>query len=292
MADPSAWDAPCATSTWTALHCAARHDDTEALGLLLEHGASVDARATRGVTALHYAAFNGRLAACQLLLTWGAEVAAVDEDGYTPLDDAAYSLQRARVAFRCDCVRQAGEASERRSQLEAIAPLLEAAAALPPGEERRALARRGWEQTAGARLRAAAERGDTRSLARLLERGGDVDARDCDGSAATHAAAEVGHAAAVALLLDHGAALHARTNYLDTPLHAAAHEGRLGAAALLLARRADACAANRFHVTPRAWAERARQRQWQTVALLLRAVVCMRGGEGRQGETRFCIRAL
>ena len=31
-----------------------------------------------------------------------------------------------------------------------------------------------------------------RFLTRLLERGGDVDARDCDGSTATHAAAEEG----------------------------------------------------------------------------------------------------
>eukprot|EP00966_Prymnesium_polylepis_P221415 5121823-Prymnesium_polylepis.1 len=44
---------------WLALHCAAQREDTEAVGLLLDHGADINARGEHGVTALHVAAFNG-----------------------------------------------------------------------------------------------------------------------------------------------------------------------------------------------------------------------------------------
>ena len=87
--------------------------------------------------------------ACQLLLTWGAEVAAPDEDGCalhthrtmpcpappcvpypvpprrdadTPLDDASYSLQRARVAFRCACVRQARQICSSARDVHKVSP--------------------------------------------------------------------------------------------------------------------------------------------------------------------------
>ncbi len=264
------WDTPGA-ATWTALHCAATHGDAELVGLLLERNADVDARSARGVTPLHCAAFNGRLAASQLLVARGADVHAEDVDGHTALADAAYSLQRARTAFKCACVRATDAASERRQSLEVVAALLEKAAALPPSE-RRTYAARAWAQTAAVRLRGAAERGDTALLRRLLARGGgDVDARDVDGAAATHLAAEAGHAAAVTLLLDGRADANARTNYLDTPLHTAAHEGRLAAACCLLARGADARATNRFHVTPLEWAARSRQGHWIAMVVLLRA---------------------
>ena len=278
MASPSGteWDTPGA-ATWTALHCAAMHGDAELVGLLLERSANVDARSARGVTPLHCAAFNGRLAASQLLVARGADVHAEDDDGHTALADAAYSLQRARTYFKCACVRATEAASERRQNLEAVAALLEKAAALPPSE-RCTYAARAWAQTAAARLRGAAERGDTALLRRLLARGGgDLDARDVDGAAATHLAAEAGHAAAVALLLDARADANARTNYLDTPLHAAAHEGRLAAACCLLARGADARATNRFHVTPLEWAARSRQGHWIAMVLLLRAAGCACG---------------
>ena len=68
----------------------------------------------------------------------------------------------------------------------------------------------------------AAERGDTPTVARILDCKGNVNARDVDGSALVHAAGEEGHVATLALLLDRGADIQARNNHQDTALHTAA----------------------------------------------------------------------
>ena len=74
------------------LHRAADNCDTEALRMLLEAGADVNAQDNNGVTPLHRAARIGKVAAIPRLLESGADVNAQDNDGDTPLHTAAAGL--------------------------------------------------------------------------------------------------------------------------------------------------------------------------------------------------------
>lgn len=123
-----------AITGWSAIHCAAERDNTEALALLLDRGADVNAQAAKKISVLHFAAFNGRMAATTLLVAKGADLHAKDEDGYTPLDDAKY-----RGREGCACVR---DTSDR--QWEAVAAFLERLLTLEAAE-RVAFAERAWE---------------------------------------------------------------------------------------------------------------------------------------------------
>lgn len=67
------------------LHSAVASRQVEIAGLLLAHGADVNARYQNGYTALHAAAENGQAAMVQLLLEHGALPYAAKEDGMTPL---------------------------------------------------------------------------------------------------------------------------------------------------------------------------------------------------------------
>jgi ankyrin repeat protein len=69
----------------TPLHLAAIHDHPNAVQLLLEKGAVVDARDDQGVTPLHLAAQFGFVDVAGLLLAHGAPVNALDADHRTPL---------------------------------------------------------------------------------------------------------------------------------------------------------------------------------------------------------------
>jgi ankyrin repeat protein len=64
------------------------HDPIDALGLLLDAGADVNAVTASGDTAMHSAAQAGNLAVIRLLAARGASVTAKDNAGLTPLDFA------------------------------------------------------------------------------------------------------------------------------------------------------------------------------------------------------------
>ncbi|KFM23359.1 Acyl-CoA-binding domain-containing protein 6 [Auxenochlorella protothecoides] len=72
-------------------------EDDEALKLLLDHGANVNAGDGEGLTPLHYAALASKREAYQALLAAGADEAARSRDGETAQDLApkAWSLQPA-----------------------------------------------------------------------------------------------------------------------------------------------------------------------------------------------------
>ena len=74
---------------FTPLHLAADKDQTEAIQVLLAHGAEINARTDAGDTPLHWAARDGRMNAAKLLLGEGAEIDPRDKDGNTPLHWAA-----------------------------------------------------------------------------------------------------------------------------------------------------------------------------------------------------------
>lgn len=75
----------------TALHVAARHGNTTAVQLLLEHGARLDQGNEQGVTPLMVAAWQGHADAALVLLDKGADVKnTFDAAGQTPLMYAAH----------------------------------------------------------------------------------------------------------------------------------------------------------------------------------------------------------
>lgn len=160
---------------WTALHFAAAHGHAEAIQLLLECHAEVDARNKYLDTPLHWATFSGHVAATRCLLEGGAEVDARHKDNLTPLHGA--------VLMR---------------QLEVARLLLDWGAAVNATENHNSTP-----------LHVAALLGELPLLRLLLERGGDPSLKNSapvpnstltEGGTPLQLAASQGHEEAVALL--------------------------------------------------------------------------------------------
>ncbi|HKZ02095.1 MAG TPA: ankyrin repeat domain-containing protein [Pyrinomonadaceae bacterium] len=84
----------------TPLHSAAAAKDVGIAGILIEHGANVNAKQPEsGFTPLHEAAANGDMEFASLLVNRGAEVNAEMNDGKTPLAFALERNQSAMAAF-------------------------------------------------------------------------------------------------------------------------------------------------------------------------------------------------
>ena len=81
--------------------------------------------------------------------------------------------------------------------------------------------------------------GDVKKVAKLLDRGADVNAGDSHGFTALMAAAVEGHAEVVALLLDRGAAVDAKDNDGKNAMIGAALAGHAAVIEILVARGAD-----------------------------------------------------
>lgn len=73
----------------TPLHSAVTYKQTEALQLLLEKGADIDARDVTGMTPLHVAAMLGRRDEAEWLLDHGANPNIMDDYGDMPIHTAA-----------------------------------------------------------------------------------------------------------------------------------------------------------------------------------------------------------
>lgn len=76
------------SSSGTALHSAAGNNKAGAIPALVEAGANIEARGTRGITPLWRSAFRGSCAAMLSLLEMGADVKAKDDLDRTPLHAA------------------------------------------------------------------------------------------------------------------------------------------------------------------------------------------------------------
>ena len=91
--------------TGTALHSGASRLQSEVVRVLLEAGANPDVRQSGGWTPLHAAAMNGDLVSVELLLAAGADAAATNDEGRTVADLAAESgdavtIERVRSALQ------------------------------------------------------------------------------------------------------------------------------------------------------------------------------------------------
>lgn len=86
---------------WSPLHYAASAPDDDALKLLLQHGAAVDARAPNGMTPLMMAASEGPSSAVNLLLAAGAQPGLRNDQGQSAAD-CARQRGRDRLADRLE----------------------------------------------------------------------------------------------------------------------------------------------------------------------------------------------
>ena len=83
----------------TPLASASAARQLEIAGLLIEHGANVNARATNDLTPLHESAATGKIEFTKLLLEHGADVNAKTTDGKTPLDYAREHNQQEMIGL-------------------------------------------------------------------------------------------------------------------------------------------------------------------------------------------------
>lgn len=255
-----------------AIHLAARRGHLAMVKLLLDRGASPDARDSEGVTPLFE---TSDPAIAKLLIARGAKVSARDSDGVQPIHRAATrSLELVKLLVRhgadplardkrgsrplheaaCDSTLEiASDLVGRGSPVDArIADpedyfrngwqALHFAAAREESPD--ALAIAGLLLRKGAAVNANTREGETamhlakgESMTRLLlQNGAKVGATAANGETPLLTAARDGNAARIQLLLDHGADPNATRHDRSTPLDTAVFFDRTEAVELLLAR--------------------------------------------------------
>ena len=198
-------------SGWTALQFAARYSTEPTVRLLVDSGASINAKTNKDLIPLHLACCNlkGGVASVQLLLDRGTDIKARTNTDWTPLHYAARYSTESTVKLLLDH----GASIEAKTNKDLI-PLHLACYNLEGG-------------VASARL--------------LLDHGTDIGARDNDGYMVLHYAAQYSTEIMVQMLLDHGASIEAKMNEGSIPLHLACFnlEGGVALARLLLDRGTD-----------------------------------------------------
>jgi ankyrin repeat protein len=173
----------------TPLHEAAQHGHTEAVRLLLAHGADVHARRVHEITPLHWA---GNVEIARLLLDAGAVLDAVDRFGNTPLHDAVNAGHHDVVQYLL----------ERGSLVTALSTY------------------------SGTPLHTAAKQCDATSARLLLAAGAPINAIEPTwGTIPLHWAVRADNEPLVRLLLEHGASVEIRNKAGQTAIHYAREHG-------------------------------------------------------------------
>jgi uncharacterized protein len=163
------------------------------LQLLFDKGIDANSRAKYGTTALHISSRRGQAAALGLLFDEGADINAKDDEGTTPL--------LAAIMWQCDEVLDILLERGLRVDTEALHPA--AAGTCVP------------------------------ILLRLLKGVAEINTKDERERTLLHRAASVGTCEAVELLLENGADVHTEDIMSETPLHKAVRRGCQGVVEIL-----------------------------------------------------------
>lgn len=74
------------------LHYAAEYSHTDAMQLLIDHGANINKKGGSDLTPMHWAVVKVNMEAIQLLIDNGADVNAADNEGWTSMKFAFHML--------------------------------------------------------------------------------------------------------------------------------------------------------------------------------------------------------
>ena len=220
----------------TPLCWAALGGHTGIVELLIQHGASLDARNRDGATALHGAAFLGRAKTAELLLENGADPDVRNHRGETPMNGLNTDWETTQFLAGLLRVEIDRESVERgRDQVEAILRRHGAGSTNRNSDE----------------LWSAAKTGNIEAVKRFLADNADINAVDSRfGVTPLCWAAFSGRAEIIELLIESGADVNAKNRDAGTALHGAAFLGQAEAAALLIQNGADTNAKHESGDTP------------------------------------------
>lgn len=73
------------------LHYAAEYNHTDAMQLLIDHGANINKKGGNDITPMHWAVVKVNMEAIQLLIDNGVDVNAADNEGWTSMEFAFYT---------------------------------------------------------------------------------------------------------------------------------------------------------------------------------------------------------
>ncbi len=213
--------------------------DLDALAVsLVDRGADLSVRDTRGRGLLHLAVARDLSALAARLIERGVDPNAVDARQRTPLFELAALPESAAVAL-ARLLLLAG-ADPERAGTDGQTPLGAALAAGAVDLARWLSWHHGFRHPGrplvAGDLPAAASAGDQQAVQRLLDLGLPVDACDAQGCSALLRASGGGHVDCAALLLSRGAAVDVAAHTGATPLSAAVSAKRDAVVALLLER--------------------------------------------------------
>jgi len=212
-----------------------------------------DSQMEHGMSPLHVAAIAGSLDVAKLLIECGANVNARDERGSTPLHALLkrnYMQSKSLNSLLSDIVKPISDVftTEISSRILDISTII---SDLPK-----------W--FAGFSSKFSKLLHSLISIMKfeyyleiakiLIDRGGDVNAKDRDGNTPLHYAVGCFSKDYAKLLIDKNADVYARNNFGLTPLHVAVREGRLEISQLLIENGADVDAKDEYGWTPLHWA--------------------------------------
>lgn len=212
------------------LHVAAESNHPQLIKVLLDHGADINAKTSKGETALHLAAAAGNVEVAKKLIYSGLPIDSIDDNGSIPLHYAIRNNRRSIILLLTNLPKSL---TSRLNHGLTSNPSLLHYAVIKNDEEFFNLALK----NSGVDLNARTKDGETplhfaiiynrlKLIYELVKRGADVNAQSSNGETPLHFAAALGQAHSVEFLLRQSADVNGFTTSGSTPLHYALDRDR------------------------------------------------------------------